>query len=111
MEGVFRVARGSLRHIDLIEAIRTKAATPVHGGVTRFEEFAGSFAADSTTLRLGSLRLASGLLRGAGQVAVTRQSGALAGVLNLEMRGSTEAARATMVLSGSVSAPVLKSGR
>ncbi len=111
MEGTFKVTRGSLRHLDFIEAMRTRTQTPVPGGVTRFEEFTGSFAADPVTLRFSNMRLASGLLRGAGQASIARQSGALVGVANLEMRGSAEAARATLALSGSASSPVLRRGR
>jgi hypothetical protein len=111
MEGTFKVTRGNLKHLDLIEAMRTRAATPVRAGTTRFEEFTGSFAADPATVRFSDMRLRSGVLRGTGQASVSRQSGALLGVVRLEMRGSAEAARATLALSGSANSPVLKPGR
>jgi len=108
IDGDFKITHGSLK-LDLVEAMRSKA--PVRGGQMRFESFAGSIASDANKVRLGNLRLTAGFLRGAGQLAVNRQDGALAGSIRLDMRGGIEGTGAGLVLEGSTERAVLRPGR
>lgn len=108
LDGTFAIERGTLKRMDLTAALRTGQRTVVRGGSTSFQEFTGGFAADERGVRFSNLRLASGLLRAAGQLNVVRRDQALAGNASLEMRGSANAARASATISGSVKEPELK---
>jgi len=111
LDGIFAVERGSLRNVDLAEAIRSGRQTTLHGGTTRFQEFSGAFAADPRSLRFSGLRLSSGLLRMAGDLTVARDSGSLSGRAGVEMRGSAVAAKSTVIVSGSQREPDIRLSR
>lgn len=113
MDGQFTIYRGSLRRIDLAEAIRPSGPTggKVRGGSTGFEEFAGTLAMDSGTLRLANLRLVSGRMRATGQASISRQSAMITGIANVELRSSANVIRSPVAVSGSIADPQLKLGR
>lgn len=115
MDGQFTIHRGSLRRIDLAEVLRPSGAASgkTRGGSTGFEEFSGTLAMDSGTLRLANLRLASGRMRATGQANISRQSqsATITGAANVELRSSANAIRSSVVVSGSASDPELMRGR
>jgi hypothetical protein len=108
MDGTFVVERGSLRQVDLAEAIRSNQATPLRGGVTHFQELAGAFTADTRAVRFSGLRMSSGLMRVAGQMTLSRPDGTLNGRAGMEMRGSATAARSAVTISGTVGEPEIR---
>jgi hypothetical protein len=111
MDGSFSIERGSLKRIDLAEAIRSPQQTTLRGGTTHFQEFSGTFSADAHSVRFSGLRMSSGLMRVAGQVTLSRQDGTLTGRVGMEMRGSATAARSAVTISGSAREPDIRISR
>jgi hypothetical protein len=113
VEGRFQVARGSLKRFDLAGVLRhdDQGTGSVRGGSTAFEDFSGTVASDSRSVRLGGLRLSSGLLQATGQATVLRQSGALAGGAGVELRSSTGTIRAPVGVAGNMADPELRISR
>lgn len=112
LEGKFGVARGTLKHLDLAEALRKRTnVAVVRGGNTPFEELAGTVLVNDQVVHVGSTRLASGLMRASGQATVSRRQGTIAGDINAELRSSTGVVRAPFAISGGASEPELKTGR
>jgi hypothetical protein len=113
IDGVINVLRGSLKRIDLAGALRPGGPQDraPRGGDTGFEEFSGKFALNGQSFRLSNFRLSSGLMLASGQATVTRQSGAISGTANVEMRGSASAPKALLTISGSAANPQLKAAR
>jgi hypothetical protein len=111
MDGTFVVERGSLKHVDLAEAIRSNQATTLRGGVTHFQELSGAFTADTRSVRFSGLRMSSGLMRVAGEVTLQRPTGTLSGRAGMEMRGSATAARSAVTIAGSVRDPDIRISR
>jgi hypothetical protein len=111
MEGSFTIERGSLKHVDLAEAIRSGQQTTLRGGTTHFQEFSGAFAVDAHAVRFSGLQMSSGLMRVAGQMSLSRPDGALSGRAGMEMRGSATAAKAAVTISGNAKEPEIKVNR
>ncbi len=113
IEGRFNVSRGNLKRFDLAGALRQddQGTGTVRGGSTAFEDFSGTLAIDSRTVRLGGLRLSSGLLQAGGQASVLRESGTIAGGANVEMRSSTGTIRSPVGIAGNIADPELKMNR
>ncbi len=113
VEGRFQVARGNLKRFDLAGVLRhdDQGTGSMRGGSTAFEDFSGTVASDSRSVRLGGLRLSSGLLQAGGQATVLRQSGALAGSASVELRSSTGTIRAPVGIAGNLADPELRISR
>jgi hypothetical protein len=109
-DGTYRITRGNLKRIGLADALREGAqgGAPVRGGNTAFEDFSGTVAVDSRSVRLGGLRLASGLLQAGGQAVISRPSGMITGGAVIEMRSSSGSLRAPVTISGGIADPELK---
>ncbi len=108
VDGEFVATRGSLDRFDLVEALR--ATRPVRGGSTRFDRLSGTVRSDERGLRLGNLRLDAGVLQARGYVDIDR-SDALAGRLELELRGPARLARSSAAVLGKLADPRLSTGR
>ncbi len=109
-EGDFALQRGVLGGFDLVEAVRRAGKGSVSGGSTRFEQMTGKLGVSPGSIRLSNIALASGALRSGGDLEIAAD-GRLAGRLNVEMRGTASALRASLATSGSLKSPVLQAGR
>jgi uncharacterized protein involved in outer membrane biogenesis len=109
-EGDFRIQRGSLNGIDLAEAARRASGTPVQGGSTNFEQMSGKVRLERERYQFFDLDISSGLMRSSGRIDATR-NGQLSGRLELRMRGSVNQTRTSVLVSGTLMAPVLQTGR
>jgi hypothetical protein len=105
IDGNFLVERGSLKHVDLAEAIKAAPKTVLRGGTTRFERFSGGFAADNRAIRLSKLRMAAGLMQVSGELTLSYPNQALNGWAGMEMRGSAMAAKSAVAIAGSAGEP------
>jgi hypothetical protein len=113
LEGNFRVSHGTLKRIDLAEALRQgdRATVAVRGGSTAFEDFSGTLLVDSRSIRLAGLHLSSGRLQAGGQIAILRPTGSISGGANVEMHGSAGGIRAPLAIGGNLTDPELRIGR
>jgi hypothetical protein len=109
LEGSVAIARGSIKRIDLAGALKVAGNdnnnASRRGGDTGFEDLASKVSVDSGSVRLSSVRLSSGLMLASGQAAISRQTGAISGMASVELRGTTNARRAMVSMSGSARDP------
>lgn len=108
-EGDFTVRRGSVRGIDLAEAVRRVSNMSVQGGATQFEQLSGSVDFTPTSYRFNGLILDSGLMQSTGQIEVSK-SLEIRGKMVLQMRGTVNQTRVPVTISGQLDAPVLHVG-
>ena len=108
-EGNFTVRRGSIRGIDLAEAVRRVSNMSVQGGATQFEQLSGSVNFTPTSYQFNGLILDSGLMRSTGQIEV-RKNLVLSGKMVLQMRGTANQTRVPVTISGQLDAPELQVG-
>ncbi len=110
-EGSFSVDHGTLNRIDLASALKpgVQGDGIYRGGETGFEDLSGKFSWDAKTVRIGGVRLSSGLMAATGQAAVARETGIVSGTTTVEMRGAS-APRAWLSIGGQASDPELKRG-
>lgn len=108
-EGNFTVRRGSIRGIDLAEAVRRVSNMSVQGGATQFEQLSGSVNFTPTSYQFNGLILDSGLMRSTGQIEV-RKNLDLSGKMVLQMRGTANQTRVPVTISGQLDAPELQVG-
>jgi hypothetical protein len=113
MEGNATVARGSLKRLDFAGALKSggQRTASIRGGETGFVELGGKYSLDSGQFRVSTAKLTSGLMLASGQATISRQTGAMVGTANVEMRGSADALRALVTVSGSATAPELRATR
>lgn len=110
-DGEINLRRGSVRGIDLTEAVRRTSGTPVRGGSTQFESMTGKLKLSAETLRLSELSIQSGLMQSSGQVELgLGRDLVLRGKLDLRMRGSANQSRLGVSLSGPLRSPTVQSG-
>lgn len=109
-EGNVTVQHGALQGFDLVEAVRSGGGGTVRGGSTRFEEFTGQLRMDRQAWRISRLRLQSGLMSADGQVTGGRNQ-KVAGLVNVELRGSAGRVRVPVAVTGSLRDPVLSASR
>jgi len=108
-DGSFGVGRGIL-FADLAEAVRRASSEPLHGGETRFDQLSVNLRFDGQGTRLSDLRIAAGLLKAAGNLAVTPK-GELSGGLDVQIGGRGNLLQMPVTVSGSVADPVLRGAR
>ena len=108
-EGNFTVRRGSIRGIDLAEAVRRVSNMSVQGGATQFEQLSGSVNFTPTSYQFNGLILDSGLMRSTGQVEVGKNL-EIRGKMVLQMRGTANQTRVPVTISGQLDAPELQVG-
>ena len=109
-DGEFSIDRGSVRGIDLSEAARRMAPTPVLGGETKFESLSGRFRRTPGDSRVSELVLNSGLMQSTGSIEVGRDL-ALSGRLELRTQGTTNQTRIPLLVGGTLRAPSVQVGR
>jgi hypothetical protein len=116
VEGAATVAHGNLKRLDLAGAMKSGGGgqartTPLRGGETGFVELTGKYSLDAGQFRVSAAKLSSGLMLATGQTTILRQTGAMTGTANVEMRGSASAPRALVTIAGSATAPELRTTR
>lgn len=112
IEGPFGVAQGSLKHIDLAEAVRSAGSgRSLRGGVSRFEQLSGQMTLDAQALRLADLELVSGLMHAQGSAQLSRRSGTIAGNARVELKGSVGTVRASLEIAGRADEPAVMAHR
>jgi uncharacterized protein involved in outer membrane biogenesis len=99
LEGSFIIQKGSIANIDMTRLLQGSGSS---GGTTSFTDMSGNVLADSGRVSVRQIRLAAGLMNGAGQVDMDAQS-RLTGRLQLELRSA--GARATLGVGGTLENP------
>lgn len=108
-DGDFVIRQGSVREIDLVEAVRRGSSAPVLGGSTSFEQLTGKIKLTPTTSMFSSLSLDSGRMQSTGFLEVGKDL-SLRGQMELQVRGSVNQTRAPVNLTGTLKAPSLQLG-
>ncbi len=109
-DGEFTMHRGSIRGIDLAEAVRRVSRTPVQGGATVFEQLSGKIKLTPTNYQFMGLILSSGLMQSSGSIEVSKDL-KLNGKMELQMRGTVNQSRVPISISGPLKIPVVQVGR
>ncbi len=105
LEGNFTVNKGVLGSFDLSRAIQTGGRQVT--GRTRFTEMNGQAIYNAGAVALRNVNIGAGALN-AGASADIAQSGALSGRIVIDLRTSTQALRAILILGGTVKEPQVK---
>src|SRR6267378_4081280 len=105
LEGNFTVNKGVLGSFDLSRAIQTGGRQVT--GRTQFTEMNGQATYNAGAVALRNVNIGAGALN-AGASADIAQSGALSGRIVIDVRTSTQALRAILILSGTVKEPQVK---
>jgi len=101
IDGNFSVQKGSISNVDMARLLQGSGSG---GGTTFFAELNGDFSADPNRLLVRNLRLAAGLLSGAGQLEMDPQRN-LSGRMQIELRAQTAQARSTLTVGGTLANP------
>ena len=109
-DGEFSMRRGSVRGIDLAEAVRRASSAPVQGGATAFEQLSGKIKLSPTSSQFSGLLLNSGLMQSTGVLEVSKGL-AVSGRMELQMRGTANQTRVPISISGSLKTPVVQLGK
>jgi len=108
VDGQFVVADGSLRKIDLVEAMRRPGGAPISGGTTRFAKLDGRIAREpGRPVRVDIRRLESGALTASGRITLAEQ-GQLGGMLRNEVRTPVESIVRQFSVQGTAAVPQLR---
>jgi len=105
LEGSFTVNKGVLGSFDLSRAIQTGGRQVT--GRTQFTEMNGQATYNAGAVALRNVNIGAGALN-AGASADIAQSGALSGRIVIDVRTSTQALRAILILGGTVKEPQVK---
>ncbi len=108
--GEFTINRGSIRGIDLAEAVRRVSGTPVQGGATLFEQFSGTIKLTPTSYQFSRLILSSGRMQSTGQIEVSKEL-MVSGRMDLQMRGTVNQMHVPVSISGSLKNPEVQVGK
>lgn len=100
-EGNFNIQKGAITNVDMTRLLQ---GSSTGGGTTLFSEMTGVVSADPNRLVVRQLRLAAGLLNGAGQVEMDPQKN-LSGRIQIELRAQTVQARASLGIGGTLKNP------
>lgn len=107
-DGEFVVRRGSIRGIDLAEAVRR--AGPVQGGATSFDQLSGKIRLTSTGYQFAGLQMNSGLMQSAGHLEVSKAL-TVSGRMDLQVRGTANQMRIPVAISGPLKVPEVQAGK
>jgi hypothetical protein len=99
LEGNFIIQKGSIAGIDMTRLLQGSGSS---AGTTSFTDMSGTVLSDSSRVSVRQIRIAAGLMNGAGQVDLDSQS-RLSGRLQLELRSA--GARATLGVGGTLEKP------
>ena len=108
--GKFSVGRGSIRGIDLTEAVRRVSSAPVQGGATNFESLSGRIGLTPTIFRFTGLVLNSGLMQSTGFIEINKALN-VSGRMELQMRGTVNQTRVPISISGPLGTPSVQAAK
>ncbi len=109
-DGEFAMRRGSIRGIDLAEAVRRASGAPVQGGATLFEQLSGKIRLTPTGYQFSGLVMNSGLMQSSGHIEVSKAL-KVSGRMDLQMRGTANQMRIPVSISGPLKAPEVQVGK
>lgn len=109
-DGEFTMHRGSIRSVDLTEAVRRASGAPVQGGSTLFEQLSGKIRLTPTSFQFPGLVLNSGLMQSSGRIEVSKDL-KVSGRMDLQMRGTANQMRVPVTISGPLKAPEVQVGK
>jgi hypothetical protein len=101
IEGNFTVQKGTISNVDMTRLLQGSGSG---GGTTPFTELSGNFSADPNRLAVRQIRMAAGLLSGAGQLDMDSQKN-LSGRMQIELRAQSVQARTTLGVAGTLTNP------
>ena len=78
------------------------------GGQSKFTELSGQFRVADGAIRYEKLKLVGGVLLANGNVNVTLSNSTLSGAVTSEIRSSVAQDRASFIIDGKVSRPILR---
>lgn len=108
--GEFAMHRGSVRGVDLAEAVRRVSKASVQGGLTLFESLTGTIKLSPTKYQFRGLVLKSGLMQSVGYIDVSKDL-EVSGMIELQMQGTVNQTRVPLSISGPLGTPIVKVGR
>ncbi len=108
-DGAFSLDRGSIRGIDLPEAVRRVSRGPVQGGATQFEQLSGKIQVTDSGYQISGISINSGLMQSSGSVEVSKDL-KLKGRMELQMRGTANQMRVPVSLGGTLMVPEVSAG-
>lgn len=106
-QGEFAMGKGSIRGIDLPEAMRRTTATPVHGGSTTFESFSGKLSFQPGNYQLSNIALNSGLMLASGRAQINQDQAIIAPLL-LQLRGTINRRELNVTVTGRLDKPLVQ---
>lgn len=101
IEGNFTVQKGTISNVDMTRLLQGSGSG---GGTTPFTEMSGNFSADPNRLLVRQIKMAAGLLSGAGQLDMDSQKN-LSGRIQIELRAQSVQARTTLGIAGTLTNP------
>jgi hypothetical protein len=101
IEGSFTIQKGTISNVDMTRLLQGSGSS---GGTTPFTEMSGTFSADPNRLLVRQVKLAAGLLSGAGQLEMDPQKN-LSGRMQIELRAQSVQARANLAIAGTLTNP------
>lgn len=104
LAGDFHLRNGVLTKVDLVQAASGKAVA--QGGTTRFDDLTGLLNVDAAGYHFRKIRISSGSLNAEGKLDVDPAL-RLSGVLDTNVRGTMGLVSMPMVVSGTLSKPVV----
>ena len=107
MDGTFVVKKGVVNGMDMVETARGNRQNG-SGGRTNFDELTGGFQANGRGQHFQQLKISSGILNASGSFDVNG-GGKISGRLSVELKA--RAGASSLALSGTLTEPVLRSGR
>ena len=108
-DGAFSMDRGSIRGIDLPEAVRRVSRGPVQGGATQFEQLSGTIKVTDSGYQISGISINSGLMQSSGSAEVSKDL-KLKGRMELQMRGTANQMRVPVSLGGTLMVPEVRAG-
>lgn len=107
MDGTFVAKKGVVNGMDMVETARGNRQNGA-GGRTNFDELTGVFQVNGRGPHFQQLKLSSGILNASGSFDVNG-GGQISGRLSVELKA--RAGASSLALSGTLTEPVLRSGR
>ncbi|MBI1173745.1 MAG: hypothetical protein GC139_00590 [Sideroxydans sp.] len=102
----FRLKKGVLGKIDLVQAASNPLKSGNKGGQTKFDELSGLLSVNGSGYHLKNLKVSSGALNAAGKLDVSPQL-QLSGLLDTDLKGTATLVSMPLAVSGTVRDPVL----
>ena len=101
LDGNFTIQKGSIPNVDMTRLLQGSGSG---GGTTLFSEMSGGVSANPNRILVRQVKMAAGLLNGAGQGEMDPQKN-LSGRIQIELRAQSVQARATLTLAGTLQNP------